>query len=73
MNISWEYSNRINSLFNKYKLLFPIELEDFTYNKKLNSEELAIIILELQSIVELSSVEYFLTSSIYDALLIRSV
>ena len=59
---------QINTI-NKYKLLFPTELENFTYNKKSNSEQLAIIIEEIKTIVELQTVDSFLTNSIYDAIL----
>ena len=59
---------QINTI-NKYKLLFPTELADFTYNKKSNSEQLAIIIEEIKTIVELQTVDSFLTNSIYDAIL----
>ena len=59
---------QINTI-NKYKLLFPNELADFTYNKKSNSEQLAIIIEEIKTIVELQTVDSFLTNSIYDAIL----
>ena len=59
---------QINTI-NKYKLLFPNELENFTYNKKSNSEQLAIIIEEIKTIVELQAVDTFLTNSIYDAIL----
>ena len=59
---------QINTI-NKYKLLFPNELENFTYNKKSNSEQLAIIIEEIKTIVELQAVDSFLTNSIYDAIL----
>ena len=59
---------QINTI-NKYKLLFPTELSDFTYNKKSNSEQLAIIIEEIKTIVELQAVDTFLTNSIYDAIL----
>ena len=58
---------QINTI-NKYKLLFPTELADFTYNKKSNSEQLAIIIEEIKTIVELQTVDSFLTNSIYDAI-----
>ena len=53
----------------KYKLLFPNELKDFTFKKNSSSEELSIIITELQTIVELSSIDDFLLNSIYDTLL----
>ena len=52
----------------KYKLLFP-ELKDFTFKKNASSDELSIIITELQTIVELSSIDDFLLNSIYDTLL----
>ena len=58
---------QINTI-QKYKLLFP-ELKDFKYKRSSNSEELAIVISELQNIVELSSVDDFLLNSIYDTLL----
>ena len=57
---------KINTI-KKYKLLFP-ELQDFTYKKNSTSEELSIIISELQTIVELSSIDDFLLNSIYDTL-----
>ena len=57
------------NIINKCKLLFPTELADFTYNKKSNSEQLAIIIEEIKTIVELQTVDSFLTNSIYDAIL----
>ena len=59
---------KINTI-KKYKLLFPDELKDFTYKKNLSSDELSIIISELQTIVELSSIDDFLLNSIYDTLL----
>ena len=59
---------QINTI-NKYKLLFPNELENFTYNKKASAEQLAIIIEEIKTIVELQTVDSFLTNSIYDAIL----
>ena len=58
---------KLNTI-NKYKLLFP-ELKDFTFKKNSSSEELSIIITELQTIVELSSIDDFLLNSIYDTLL----
>ena len=65
------YGSKLEQLniINKYKLLFPTELADFTYNKKSNSEQLAIIIEEIKTIVELQTVDSFLTNSIYDAIL----
>ena len=53
----------------KYKLLFQDELKDFTFKKNASSDELSIIITELQTIVELSSIDDFLLNSIYDTLL----
>ena len=53
----------------KYKLLFPDELKDFTFEKNASSDELSIIITELQTIVEFSSIDDFLLNSIYDTLL----
>ena len=53
----------------KYKLLFPDELKDFTFKKNASSDELSIIITELQTIVEFSSIDDFLLNSIYDTLL----
>ena len=58
---------KINTI-KKYKLLFPDELKDFTYKKNSSSDELSIIISELQTIVELSSIDDFLLNSIYDTL-----
>ena len=58
---------KLNTI-NKYKLLFP-ELKDFTFKKNASSEELSIIITEMQTIVELSSIDDFLVNSIYDTLL----
>ena len=53
----------------KYQLLFQSELKDFTFKKNASSEELSIIITEMQTIVELSSIDDFLVNSIYDTLL----
>ena len=53
----------------QYKLLFSEQLADFKYKKSSTNEQLVEIINEIKAIVEISTVDSFILSSVYDCIL----
>ena len=52
----------------KYKELFPVELKSFKIKKNSSVDELKNYILEIQCIIETTSIDCFLVDSIYTAM-----
>ena len=53
----------------QYQLLFSDQLADFKYKKSSTNEQLVEIINEIKAIVEISTVDNFILSSVYDCIL----
>ena len=57
------------NIIKQYQLLFTEQLADFKYKKSSTNEQLIEVINEIRAIVEISTVDSFILSSIYDCIL----